>query len=97
MCSHYVLFKFSMGSQYVPQVPNVFSNMFSIAPTFIGYALANVVILSLIYVSHRGGTLHFKIEPCILGSLHSFIFLSDRPIRLAHCKKEKIELGRHLI
>jgi hypothetical protein len=48
-------------------------------------------------VSHRGGTLHFKIEPCILGSLHSFIFLSDRPIRLAHCKKEKIELGRHLI
>jgi hypothetical protein len=28
--SHFVLFKFSMGSQYFPQVPNVFPNMFSI-------------------------------------------------------------------
>jgi hypothetical protein len=25
MCSHYVPFKFPMGSQYVPQVPNLFS------------------------------------------------------------------------
>jgi hypothetical protein len=36
MCSHYVHFKFSMGSQYVP--PNSF--------TFILYALPNVVLLS---------------------------------------------------
>ncbi len=32
-----------------------------------------------------GGTLYFKIEPCILGNLHSLIlFLSDGPIKLAH-------------
>ncbi len=27
MCSHYVLFKFSSGSQYVPEVPNVFQGL----------------------------------------------------------------------
>jgi hypothetical protein len=32
MCSHYVPFKFPSGCEYVPQVPNVFPNMFSIAP-----------------------------------------------------------------
>jgi hypothetical protein len=39
MCSHSVLSKFLMGSQYVPQVHNAFLNMF----TFVPYALANVV------------------------------------------------------
>jgi hypothetical protein len=34
MCSHYVLFKFPSGSQYLPQIPNVFLNMFSIASHF---------------------------------------------------------------
>ncbi len=34
MCSHYVLFKFPMGSQYIAQVPIVFPNMFFIAPHF---------------------------------------------------------------
>ncbi len=34
LCSQYVPFKFSMGSQYVPQVPNVFPNIFSIPPHF---------------------------------------------------------------
>jgi hypothetical protein len=44
------------------------------------------------------GTLYFKIKPSILGCSHSFIFFcSDGPIKLAHCKKRKIELGRHLI
>ncbi len=35
------------------------------------------------------GTLYIKREPSILGSLHSFIFLSDRPIKLTHCKKKR--------
>jgi hypothetical protein len=40
-----------------------------------------------------------NIYPSILGSLHSFFFfLSDGPIKLAHCnkkeKEKKIELGR---
>ncbi len=38
MCSHYVPFKFQMGSHQVPNTfpkfSNVFSNMFSIAPHF---------------------------------------------------------------
>jgi hypothetical protein len=65
--SHYVPFKFPNGFpscfQYVPQVPNVFPNMFSIAPHFYPvYALANVVFLSHIWVGQRGGTLYIKIE-----------------------------------
>ncbi len=39
----------------------------------------------------------FKIELLILGSFHNFISLSDEPIELAHCQKNKIELGNHLI
>ncbi len=34
MCSNYVTTKFSMGSQYVPQAPNLFPNIFSIPPPF---------------------------------------------------------------
>jgi hypothetical protein len=34
------------------------------------------------------GTLQFKIEPSILGCLHSFMFLTDDPIKLAHCEKK---------
>jgi hypothetical protein len=41
-----------------------------------------------------GGVLRLKIGPSILGSLHSFIFLSDVPIKLAHGKKiKKLKLG----
>jgi len=42
MCSHDVPFKFLMGSHNVPQVHNVFPNMFSIYKhlTFSPYALA---------------------------------------------------------
>jgi len=36
------------------------------------------------------GTLFFKIEPSILGDTPWFhLFLSDGPIKLAHCKKKK--------
>jgi hypothetical protein len=48
-----------------------------------------VVLLSPIWVGQRGGTQYFKIEPSILGSLHSFIFLCDGPIKLVHCEKKK--------
>jgi hypothetical protein len=50
--------------------------------TFIPYALANVVLFSPIYVGQRGRTLYFKVKPAILGSVHSFICLSDVPIKL---------------
>ncbi len=73
MCSHDVPFKFLMGSHNVPQVHNVFPNMFSIYKhfTFSPYALA----LSPIQLGPRGRTIYIKIEPFILSNLHSFIFL----------------------
>jgi hypothetical protein len=37
---------FPSGSQNVPQVPNVFHNMFSIAPHFYPNNVANVVLPS---------------------------------------------------
>ncbi len=77
-------------------VPNVSPTCSPQQLTFILQALPNVVLLSLIQVGQRRGTLYFKIEPSILGSLHSFIFLCDGPIKLAHCKKKKKKLGRYL-
>jgi hypothetical protein len=44
--------------------------------------LSNVVLLS------REGTLYFKIECSILGSLYNFIFWGDGPIKLDHCPKQ---------
>ncbi len=41
---------------------------------FIPYAFANIVPLSPIQVGQKGGTLYFKIEPYILGTLHSCFF-----------------------
>jgi hypothetical protein len=38
-------------------------------------------------VCQRGGTIYFKIEPSVLGSLHSFIFFSDGQIKLA-CRQK---------
>jgi hypothetical protein len=37
--------KFSMCSHHFPQVPNVFLNIFLIAPHFVPYAFAKVVFL----------------------------------------------------
>jgi len=44
-------------------------------------------------VGQSGGHLSFKMKPFILGSLHSSIFLSDGPIKLAHCRKKILNLG----
>ncbi len=50
-------------------------------------------------VGQMGGSLYFEIEPSILGILYRSFFLSDGPIKLAHCQKEKErkELRRHFI
>ncbi len=57
LCSFQLLNGFSSGSQYVPQVPNMFLNMSSMAPHF--YALANVVLLSPILVGTYDGPTQF--------------------------------------
>jgi hypothetical protein len=56
-----------------------------------------VVLLSPIWVGQRGGTQYFKIvgEPSILGSLHSFIFLCDGPIKLVHSEEKKHHLDAY--
>jgi len=79
-------------SQYVPQAPNVFPNMFSIAPHFYPICFGNVVLLSPIYLGQRGGTLYFKIETSILVAFRVHFHLSDGPIKLAGCKKKKLNL-----
>jgi hypothetical protein len=77
------------------QVPNgfpIFSPTFSpYLLTFIPYALENGVLLSPIYVGQRGGTVQFKIELSVLGSLHCFFFfgvMGQSNWRVAE-KKEK--------
>jgi hypothetical protein len=45
-CRQCVPVKFSMGSQHVPQVPNVFPNVFPIAPHLIPSALSKVLHFS---------------------------------------------------
>jgi hypothetical protein len=98
MCSHYVAFKFPMGSH---QVPNVFPNMFCISCHFdpIWFRRsAYVVLISPIQVGQREGTLYFKIEPSTLCSLHSFIFfwvIGQSNWLVA--KKKKLNLRGHLI
>jgi hypothetical protein len=80
-------FPFIRASQCVctmfHQVPNGFpicspiSQFFPLSlyhVTFIPYAFQNDVLLSPILVGQRGGTIYFKIEHSVLGSLHSFIF-----------------------
>ncbi len=70
---------FPLCSQYVPQVPNVFPNMFSTVPHFYPICIGKCFPpFTYISVGQRGETLYFKIEPFIFGSLHrfiSFIFL----------------------
>jgi hypothetical protein len=47
-------------------------------------------------VGPKGEALQLSIESSILGSVHSFFFFGDGPIRLAHCKKKKeVGLVRH--
>jgi hypothetical protein len=40
-------------------------------------------------MGQRGGTLYFKIEPSILGSLHNFFLGSNGPIKIGSLQKKK--------
>jgi hypothetical protein len=68
----------SSSSQLVPshfpQVPNVFPNMFTIAPHFISYALSNVVFFEPTLMGQYWGLYvsMFGVNAHILGSLQSF-------------------------
>jgi hypothetical protein len=98
-CSQCVPFKFPTGSHYAPQFSNVFHNMFSITPHFYPICLGKCCPPFRYIGGPKGkNSLHVKVEHSILGSLHSFIFLNDEPIKLASCKKQNLNLGApHLI
>jgi hypothetical protein len=69
-------------SQYVPQIRNVFLNIFSIAPHFYPICFGTCSPLFTYIGGPKGRNIYFKIELSVLGSLNSFIFLSDGPIKL---------------
>jgi len=89
---------FPSCSHYVPQVPNEFPNMFSIAPHFYSIMLWQMLSSFHLYTWAKGKE-HCTSKLNLLwgASIVSF-FLSDGPIKLAHCnQKKKTELGRHFI
>jgi len=88
MCSHYVPFKFPMGSQYFPQ------HFFHTSSLL--YALENGVLLSPIWVAKRGGIVQFKIKSSVLGSLHYFFFFGVMGQSNWHVAPKK-KLRRHLL
>ncbi len=88
ICSHHVPFEFPLVSHHVL---NMFPRCSPYHLTFIPYALANVVLLSPIQLGQRGGTPYTSKYKLLFWGVFivSFFFLSDGPIKLARCKKEK--------
>jgi hypothetical protein len=85
---------------HVPQVPNVFPNMFTIAPHFISYALSNVVFFEPTLMGQQYWGLYvsmFGVNACILGSqspkFQNFIVMGQSKRFIA---KRNSELGMHL-
>jgi hypothetical protein len=82
MCSHYLPFKFPMGYH---QVLNMFPKFricvpqhFSIKPHFYPICLGKWCPPFHLYSWAKGEDLYIKMEPSILGSLHSFINLLQK-------------------
>ncbi len=85
---------------HLSELPNVFalcspiSQIFPLSPyhlTFIPYAFENGVLLSAILVGQRGGTIFFKIELSVLGSLHSFIFFEGWANQIGTSSQKKLK------
>jgi hypothetical protein len=83
MCSHHVPNEFSSGFQYVPQVPNVFPNMFSIAPHFYPICFAKCCA-PFTYIAGPNG------RNFLLWGVSIVLFWCS-------LQKQKIECGRQLI
>lgn len=73
----------ALCSQKVPNDTSVWSHM--LCPRLSSFQLYRW--------AKREGTLSSKYNS-VLGSLRSFIFFGGRPIKMTHCKKWKVELGR---
>jgi len=96
MCSLEVPSWFSSGSQYVPQVSNVFPNMVSIAAHFYPICFGKCCPPFIDGPNGRNTILQTRKFRAGGASIVSNFF-SDGPIKLARCPKKEIELGRQLI
>jgi hypothetical protein len=70
------------------QVTDMFPKEFQIAPHFYPICFGKCCPPSTNIGGQKAWNGYFKREPSILGSLHSFIFFSDRPIKLAYAKEK---------
>jgi len=81
MCSHYVPFKFPMGSQYFP-------NIFFIPPHF--YMPWKMVSSFHLYGWPKGRNCTAQNRVFCFGESPLFLFFwSDGPIKLTHCPQKK--------
>jgi hypothetical protein len=72
-----------MGFHHVPQVLNVFLNMFPLAPHFVSYLLLNVVLLEPIEVDKYWDTLCFYVlSEYFLQSFNTSFFVKSQSKRL---------------
>jgi hypothetical protein len=76
------------------RIPDIFPKEFLVAPHFIPYVLANVVLLFTCIAKPKGRnpilqnrTLYFEGLP-----FFSFFWI-DGPIKLTHCRKKKLNFG----
>jgi hypothetical protein len=84
MCLHYVPLKFPTCSP----ISHCFPQHVLHTTSLLSHMPWKMVSSFHLYRWVEGeGTIYFKIEPSVLGSLHSFIFLSNGSIKLACCQK----------
>ncbi len=88
MCSHYVPFRFPIGSQYVPQVPNVFPNMCFVAPNFFPVCFWQMLSSFHLYRCAKGEELYTSKQNLLFGEPPYFHFFSDGRIKSARWKKK---------
>jgi hypothetical protein len=86
-----IFFHFSWFPICSFKVPNVFPNIVSLPPHFYPICLGKCCRPFTQIGGQKGRNSILQKEPSILGSLNSFFFGSDGPIKLAHCKNKKIK------
>jgi len=90
LCSFQLLNGFSSGSQYVPQVLNMFPNMSSTAPQFYPICFGKCCPPFTYIMWAKGEELYTsKYNLLFQGVSIVSVFLSDGSIKLAHCWKKK--------
>ncbi len=93
LCGGGRFLSFFLYSQHVPfNFPMCSSRVFPITPSFNPIRFAQSPPLLAYIGGPNREALHLSKESSILGSVHSFNFFCDGPIKLVHCKRKKVEL-----